>query len=200
MIQTEQDTLLFEEKDFITVTWNPLDMSRSVGNVVNTANAEVGIKLVEIDPNTDELTKELVTLATGIPNTGVADLGIQGLDQFTGTELHQVSLIIEVTSGGPVSKRSTGPPWWEGIFLRSYKFFVLDNDEDPAVLCEEWASTEPTSVGQEILRTVRREFPCPPTADQARNKEISNLELSNTLISVFHPMAKNCFRQSAGTE
>ena len=200
MIQTKQDTLLFEEGDSIKVTWNPFDMSRSVGNFINTANIRVDIKLIEIDSNTDEH-KELLTIASGIQNSGVADLSIQGLNQLTGTGLYQVRLFIEAKfSADPMSKRAVPivPLLLRAGVWAGHIFYAVKTDIPK--LCEKWASKEPTSVGQEILEKVRREFPCPPTADQARRKEISNLELSNSFISVFHPLAKNCFRQSAGTE
>ena len=186
----EESALLFEEGNSITVDWNPSDILRSVGSVADMNDIELDVKLIEIDQNM----REIAILASNIPNSGSATVIIDGLD-LTDSDVWQVSVFIEAHSIG-TNKRQIGTLLrggvWTGIF-----FVTLSGIGQS--LCDQWASTEPISIGQEILDRVRSQFPCPPILAQARRSD-SNLQLDNRLIFFYHPDAENCFRQIAGTE
>ena len=187
----EERTLLFEVGNSITVGWNPSDILRSVGGLTDD-NIELDVKLIELnqDMNTH---REIAILASNIPNSGSATVRIDGLDQ-SDSEVWQVSVFIEArairTQIANTSLSRSGV--WTGIF-----FVTLSGIGRS--LCDQWASTEPISIGQEILDRVRSQFPCPPTLAQARRSN-SNLQPDNRLIFFYHPNAENCFRQADGTE
>ena len=188
----EESALLFEEGNSITVDWNPSDILRSVGSVTDINDIELDVKLIEIDQNM----REIAILASNIPNSGSATVIIDGLD-LTDSDVYQVSVFIEAHSiGTPNNKRQIGTLLrggvWTGIIFVSLSGIGR-------FLCDQWASTEPISIGQEILDRVRSRFPCPPTLAQAERSD-SNLQLDNRLIFFYHPDAENCFRQIDGTE
>ena len=200
-VNITSDRLLFFQGDNISITWDPSAILKAVGSVVEIEDIVVDIKLLEIDPNTEAI-EEIGILASEVPNNGSKTVYIEGLD-LSDTELCQVSIFIQAKRAtNSQTKRAIPWPRLGSILLRaglwSLVFYVTASGIGRS-LCDQWASTEPTSVGQEILRTVRREFPCPPTFPQAL-AENSDLQRDNHLIGLFHPGASNCFRQRDGTE
>ncbi len=183
-----EDTLLFEEGDSITVDWNPSDILRSVGSVVNADNIEVDIKLIKFDLSSNTQT-EIATLASKIQNSGSATVILDGLE-IPDSEFYRVSLFIGTNKRSIVGPQLRPAGVWSRIFI-TYGFI------DP-YFCDQWASTEPTSIGQDILSRVRREFPCSSTEVRIRNDP--NFKHDNVLISYFHPAAENCYRQKDGLE
>ena len=186
-------TLQFVVGNSITIGWNPSGILRSVGSLTD-ENIELDVKLIELnqDMNTH---REIAILASNIPNSGSATVIIDGLD-LTDSDVYQVSVFIEArairTTERQIGTLSRSAGVWTGIF-----FVTLSGIGRS--LCDQWASTEPISIGQEILDRVRSQFPCPPTLAQARRSD-SNLQLDNRLIFFYHPNAENCFRQTDGTE
>ena len=185
-------TLQFVVGNSITIGWNPSEILRSVGSLTD-ENIELDVKLIELnqDMNTH---REIAILASNIPNSGSATVIIDGLD-LTDSDVYQVSVFIEArairTNERQTGTLSRSAGVWTGIF-----FVTLSGIGRS--LCDQWASTEPISIGQEILDRVRSQFPCPPTLALARSD--SNLQLDNRLIFFYHPNAENCFRQTDGTE
>ena len=112
--------------------------------------------------------REIAILASNIPNSGSATVIIDGLD-LTDSDVYQVSVFIEARAiRTPNNERQIGTlsrsaGVWTGIF-----FVTLSGIGRS--LCDQWASTEPISIGQEILDRVRSQFPCPPTLAQAEKK------------------------------
>ncbi len=187
-----EDMLLIEEGDSITVDWNPSDILRSVGSVVNTDSIEVDIKLIKSDLSSNAHT-EIATLASKIPNSGSETIVIDGLE-IPNSEFYHVNLFIEVHS--IVSNKRSIVPLLSAAGVWSIRLIIYAA-VDP-YFCDQWASTEPTSIGQDILSRVRSEFPCSSTEVRIRNDP--NFKHDNNFISFFHSEAENCYRQKDGLE
>lgn len=176
------------------------------GVVVEEDTISVDVKLVEIDQGTGVL-KEIGILASEIDNNGTVVIDLFGID-LSDIDICQVSVFIQPTTAvAPASKRAlpaiasilikTG--LWSSVFFLATKTLT----EKAHDLCHEWASSEPISVGEKILATVRAEFPCPSTVEDARciNSGLQEDSFIDKLAAFFfHYDASTCFRQRNGNE
>ena len=166
----------------------------------------VDIKLDIFQITNDVPTLEQVaTLHNDVANTGSATVKIPTISHSSNQSIY--AAIISIEAKGSDSQNPTlfdkvqeiVTQWTDIIWI------VSANKQSSGTklwsACKAWSTSEPSSIGQQLLNKVRSDFPCPPTIGQARTVNSGLIEDKNTKwIQYLHPKANKCFHQRTITK
>lgn len=151
-------------------------------------------------------TREIVTLASNLFNTGMVNITIPDLTDVVNKTIVPVSIQAEASyeiSDGEGSSFLINFELWTGkMYLRH-----LINTRSQ---CEAWSARQPRDLGITILNRVSRIYPCPPTLNRVMRQNsgfeedflpslILQTETFDRLHRIFfHPGSIACYRQRGG--
>lgn len=129
-------------------------------------------------------------LANDVDNTGSADVT---LPMISGQAVQIAIISIEAKgSFKPFNRADRRVAQWTDII------WIASNDAMLHSACVTWSNNEPLDKDNmpTLYSTVRPDFVCPLTSDQAESGIIGFIEETNTkLMKFFHPTASRCFNQ-----
>ena len=142
----------------------------------------------------------MTTLDSNVANTGSATVTVSIISDFSNQSVYAAVISIEAKGSDPLDPtlfdkaEGTVTQWTDIMWI------VSTNKRSSGTklwsACKAWSTSEPSSIGQQLLDKVRSDFPCPPTISQARTVNSGLFEDRDTrLIKFFHPKAFKCFHQ-----
>ena len=187
--------------DNITLTWSTVSLTKPLQDVITSSDLLVDIKLHIFQISNDLHTLEQVaTLDSNVANTGSATVTVPIIPHSSNHSVYVAVISIEVKGSDPLNptlfdKAKRRITQWTDII-----WIVSTNKQSSGTklwsACKAWSTSEPSSIGQQLLDKVRSNFPCPPTIGQARTVNSGLIEDKYTrLIGFFHPKAFKCFYQ-----
>lgn len=175
----------FTSGDKINISWTPSAFP-------DEPTSKVDVRLYEIEEESDGTftNKEIDVLGRGLPNNGQATVTVPTASD--NNEVRSVSIVVQKNTTDDNSnvmmrdvKQWTGSLWISRTPSAHTDLLYQK--------CLQWEQMEANTPS--ILPETR---PCPPTAIQA-GTENSGFQPNNFLITVFHPLASQCFRQRVPT-
>ena len=146
--------------------------------------------------------EQVATLDSDVANTGSATVKIPTISHSSNQSVYTAIISIEAKGRNPTlfDKAEGRVTQWTDII-----WIVSTNKQSSGTklwsACKAWSTSEPSSIGQQLLDKVRSDFPCPPTIGQARTVNSGLIEDRNTrLIKFVHPLAAKCFHQRTITK
>ena len=187
--------------DNITLTWSTVSLTKPLQDIIAPSDLLVDIKLHIFQISNDVPTLEQVTtLDSNVANTGSATVTVPTISHSSNQSVYAAIILIEAKGSDPLNptlfdKAEGRVTQWTDII-----WIVSTNKQSSGTklwsACKAWSTSEPSSIGQQLLDKVRSDFPCPPTIGQARTVNSGLIEDRDTrLIGFFHPKAFKCFHQ-----
>ena len=184
--------------DNITLTWSTISLTKPLQDIITPSDLLVDIKLHIFQISNDVHTLEHVTtLDSNVAYTGSATVTVPTISHSSNQSVYVAVISIEAKGSNPTlfNKIEGRVTQWTDII-----WIVSTNKRSSGTklwsACKAWSTSEPSSIGQQLLDKVRSDFPCPPTIGQARTVNSGLIEDRNTrLIGFFHPKAFKCFHQ-----
>ena len=147
----------------------------------------------------------MTTLDSNVANTGSANVTVPIISHSSNQSVYAAIISIEANGSDPLNPtlfdkvEGTVTQWTDIIWI------VSTNKQSSGTklwsACKAWSTSEPSSIGQQLLDKVHSVFPCPPTIAQARTVNSGLIENKDTeLIAFFHPKATKCFHQRTITK
>ena len=198
--------LLIHIEDNISLAWSTLSLTKPLQDVIAPSDLLVDIKLHFFQISNEVPTIEQVTtLDSNVANTGSANVTVPIISHSSNQSVYAAIISIEANGSDPLNPtlfdkvEGTVTQWTDIIWI------VSTNKQSSGTklwsACKAWSTSEPSSIGQQLLDKVRSVFPCPPTIAQARTVNSGLIENRDTeLIAFFHPKATKCFRQRTITK
>ena len=189
-------------EDNITLTWSTTSLTEPVQDIIHPTDLLVDIKLHIFQITNDVPTLEQVaTLDSNVANTGSATVKIPTISHSSNQSVYTAIISVEAKGRNPTlfDKAEGRVTQWTDII-----WIVSTNKQSSGSklwsACKAWSTSEPSSIGQQLLDKVRSDFPCPPTIGQARTVNSGLIEDRNTrLIKFLHPLAAKCYHQRTVT-
>ena len=200
-VSINSNKLLIYAEENITLTWSKASLTKPLQDVINPSDLLVDIKLHIFQISNGVPTREQVTmLSSNISNTGSTTVTIPTISHSSNQVVYTAVICIEAKGSDPLNPtlfdkvQGKVTQWTDIIWV------VSTNKQSSGTklwsACKAWSTSEPSSIGQQLLTKVRSDFPCPPTIGQARIPNSGLIEDTNTkLIELFHPKAAKCFNQ-----
>ena len=142
----------------------------------------------------------MTTLDSNVANTGSATVTVPTISHSSNQSVYVAVISIEAKGSDPLNptlfdKAEGRVTQWTDII-----WIVSTNKQSSGTklwsACKAWSTSEPSSIGQQLLDKVNSDFPCPPTIGQARTVNSGLIEDRDTrMIGFFHPKAFKCFHQ-----
>ena len=194
--------LLIHVGDNITLTWSTVSLTKPLQDIIAPSDLLVDVKLHIFQISNDVHTLEQVTtLDSNVANTGSATVPVPTISHSSNQSVYVAVISVEAKCSNPTlfdKAEGTVTQWTDIIWI------VSTNKQSSGTklwsACKAWSTSEPSSIGQQLLDKVRSDFPCPPTIGQARTVNSGLIEDRDTrLIGFFHPKAFKCFHQKTIT-
>ena len=180
-VQLQMDDTFFQAGSSLVVTWVP----DSVLPVEDPDSYTVEITLHCLDLSSGDQT-EVATLATGIANSGSAQVTIPPVASVSDVSMCSVRVTAAtVTSAASTTLLRRVVALWSPV-----RYLVVSLGL--RVSCYAWYKAQPAGTGAKLLAAV---MPCPNTVDQARAD--TRFSPDNPVTSrIFHRGSESCFRQN----
>ncbi len=191
-----ENNRFLEATQQVTLQWNQYSVFPDAAGI-DVTNLLVDITLYRVTGNGDTIVERIAEVATGINNTGEAQVTVPALNDAEDiVELCAFSITFR---DGPTqqtvisSSQYNVTQWCSNAWIK----FSEPTEVNDALynLCLNWIESEPSSIGQFLLSSTAG-TPCPPTRAQARTPNSGLVENTQyDVVRFSHPTAAQCFRQ-----
>ena len=182
---TQQITLLWDQNKMF-----PYDAG------LDPSTQLVDITLYEVTDDENTIVQMISQVATGLPNTGQAQVAIPEFASIDPINMCAFSVAVRDSPDQQTvisNLQNNVTQWCTNVWIA----FVLGDDVQDLLLnqCNKWILSEPLSI-RDVLLSRTSSTPCPPTSTRAFTPN-SGLVVDTQyyLLDYFHPTAGICFRQ-----